>query len=210
MSIYPIPITKIKGKTINIDTGEDTLPEGMFKALLMLGAKTVLNRAMPKSIDYPTDAEYEAAVFAKVEKNLSDLYSGQTRFPGLSASKGGKAKGGAAMTEALRLAKLDVRAGMKDKGIKVSLVSAGDITKAARAYVEADEEYYMTMARDNLAKSAKPSPKAAGIDLISMLPVNEKKAKAVVEKKSSTKAQAKGKVAKPLAKKGTKPTHVNA
>jgi len=43
-------------------------------------------------IDYPTDAEYEAAVFAKVEKNLSEPLLWPNPLPGLSASKGGKAK----------------------------------------------------------------------------------------------------------------------
>jgi len=66
----------------------------------------------------------------------------------------------------------------------------------------------MTMARDNLAKSAKPSPRPQELNLIFDASGQREEGKGRCGKEILNKAQAKGKVAKPLAKKGTKPTHV--
>lgn len=189
--------------TVDVDTAN--LPDDVYREALMQGLKAIAERAMSKITKeaYPDEAERKAAIHAKAEANIADMYAGRVKITGQARAK--KASG-AVMTEAMRLARNLVKDAMKANKIKISHVKASEITAAAKTLLDSDPSILATAEANLKAREATP----VKIDVKSLIKVDAslvakdeaKKAKAKAEKPLS-KAQA-GKVA-PRAK-GSKPT----
>lgn len=187
---------------ISVDTAK--LPDEVYHEVLMQGLKVIAERAMSKITKeaYPDEAERKAAIKAKAEENVADMYSGKTKITG--AAKVKKASG-AVMTEAMRLARNLIKDAMKANKIKISTVKASEITKTAKALLDSDPSILKTAEENIKQREATP----VKIDIKALIHADPelvakdaaKKAKAKADKPLS-KTQA-GKVA-PRAK-GAKP-----
>ena len=187
---------------VDVDTGK--LPDAVYREALMQGLKVLAERAMSKITKeaYPDEAERKAAIKAKAEANIEDMYQGKTKITGEAKVK--KASG-AVMTEAMRLARNLVKDAMKANKIKISTVKASEITSAAKQLLEADASILKTAEANLAAREATPIK----IDITKLVHADPelvakdeaKKAKAKADKPLSAKQA--GKVA-PRAK-GSKP-----
>jgi hypothetical protein len=188
---------------VSVDTSQ--LPDDVYREALMQGLKVIAERAMSKitKTEYPVEAERKAAIKAKAERNIQDMYDGKTKITGKASASKPK---GAVMTEAMRLARNLVKDAMKANKIKISTVKASEITNAAKVLLEQDPSIIAT-AEANLAQRA-TSP--AKIDIKSLIHVDPelvakaeaKAAKAKADKPLSAKQA--GKVAPRV--KGSKPS----
>src|SRR5215471_223795 len=161
---------------------DDAFPGVSYKEIMYQGLKAILNRGMT---DIPSDKTEESIKGARevAERNLKALREGTIR------ATGGKAKGvaGKVKTEALRLAKVVVKAELKALGIVLRHVDASEITDLAKAVLEARPEL-MQQAEANIAQTDKLSkPDEAMKSIISKVKVNQGK----VAKEKAEKAKAK-------------------
>jgi hypothetical protein len=188
--------------TVDVDTS--ALPDDVYREALMQGLKTIAERAMSKITKeaYPNEAERKAAIHAKAEANIADMYAGKTKITGKAAAEKPK---GAVMTEAMRLARNLVKDFMKSKKIKISTVKASEITKAAGVLLDKDPSIIETAKANLAARAAQPIT----VDLSALIHADpalvakaDAKAKKAAADKPLSKTQA-GKVA-PRAK-GAKP-----
>lgn len=193
--------------TVEVDASR--LPDAVYREALMQGLKVLAERAMSKITKeaYPDEAQRKAAIKAKAEANVEDMYAGKTKITGEAKVK---KSSGAVMTEAMRLARNLVKDAMKANKIKISHVKASEITTAAKALLENDPSIMATAEANLKARAATPIK----IDIASLIHTDPalvakdeaKKAKEKAEKPLSAKQA--GKVA-PRAK-GAKPHHANA
>ena len=149
-----IPITIKNGAgTVEVDTAR--LPDAVYREALLQGLKVLAERAMSKLTKeaYPDEDERKAAIKAKAEANIQDMYEGKVKLTGALAVK--KASG-AVMTEAMRLARILVKDRMKAEKIKISTVKASDITAAAKTFIEADPSIIATAEANLKAREATP------------------------------------------------------
>jgi hypothetical protein len=184
--IISVPLKNGAG---SVDVDARYLPDDVYREALLQGLKVIAERAMSKMTKeaYPDEAERKAAIKAKAEANVEDMYRGKVKITGQAVVK--KASG-AVMTEAMRLARNLVKDAMKAEKIKISTVKASDITIAAKAFIEADPSI-ITTAEANLAARAETPVKINIKSLIKADPVLVKKAE---EKAAAAKAD------KPLSK----------
>lgn len=138
---------------VSVDTAQ--LPDEVYREALMQGLKVIAERAMSKitKTEYPVEAERKAAIKAKAEANIQDMYAGKVKITGKAAAK--KASG-AVMTEAMRLARNLVKDAMKANKIKISHVKASEITAAAKALIESDPSIVNTAEANLKAREATP------------------------------------------------------
>lgn len=186
-SLIAIPLKNGAGE-VSVDTAK--LPDDVYREALLQGLKVLAERAMSKITKeaYPDDAERKAAIKAKAEANVEDMYAGKTKITGKAAVK--KASG-ATMTEAMRLARNLVKDAMKANKIKISTVKASEITKAAKALIENDPSIIVTAEANLKAREATP----VKIDIMSLI-----KADPDLVAKAEKKA-AEAKASKPLSAK---------
>lgn len=139
---------------VEVDTSK--LPDAVYREALMQGLKTIAERGMSKhtKAQYPDDAERKAAIKAKAEANIVDMYAGDIKITGVTKAK--KASG-AVMTEAMRLARNLVKDAMKANSIKISHVKASEITAAAKALLEQDSSIITTAEANLAAREASPA-----------------------------------------------------
>lgn len=182
-----IPLKNGAG-SIEVDTG--ALPEDVYREALLQGLKVLAERNMSKltKTAYPDDTERKAAIKAKAEANVQDMYAGKVKLTGQAKVK--KASG-AVMTEAMRLARNLVKDAMKANKIKISHVKASEITAAAKALLEQDPSILATAEANLKAREATP----AKIDIKSLIHVDP----ALVAKDEAKRAEAKA--SKPLSAK---------
>lgn len=187
---------------VTVDTSR--LPDEVYREALLQGLKVIAERAMSKITKeaYPEEAERKAAIKAKAEANIEDMYAGKVKITGKAAVK--KASG-AVMTEAMRLARNLVKDAIKAAKGKISHYKASEITTAAKALIESDPTI-VAKAEANLASRAETPVKLNIMGLIKEDPelvakAEAKKAEAKASKPLSAKQA--GKVA-PRAK-GAKP-----
>lgn len=195
----------LKNGAGNVDVDTSKLPDDVYREALMQGLKAIAERGMSKLTKetYPDEAERKAAIHAKAEANVQDMYNGKVKIAGQAKTK--KASG-AVMTEAMRLARNLVKDAMKANSIKISHVKASEITAAAKQLLENDPSIIATAEANLAARLETP----AKIDIKSLIKVDPglvakdeaKKAEAKANKPLSAKQA--GKVA-PRAK-GAKPT----
>jgi hypothetical protein len=179
MALMQVPVTKGKA-TVEIET--DQIPEDVYRYVIFLGLKALVNRGMTKLEG--SEEEKKAGAMEIAENNLNAIKAGKVRMVGLKTTKAG---GGAIMTEARRLAKLVIKDEMKAAGIKVSYVEASEITRAANEYLETDEgKELIEQAKANIEARAAKVAKSK-IDIKSMVKVSEK----LVKKAEANKAKAK-------------------
>lgn len=188
--------------TIEVDTAR--LPDEVYREALMQGLKVIAERGMSKLTKeaYPDETERKAAIKAKALENVDDMYAGKTKITG--AAKVKKASG-AVMTEAMRLARNLVKDAMKANKIKISTVKASEITKAAKALLDADASILAT-AEENLKQREQTPVKIDITKLIHADPelvAKDEAKKAAAKKDKPLSAKQAGKVA-PRAK-GAKP-----
>jgi hypothetical protein len=174
--------------SVDVDTAK--LPDDVYREALMQGLKVIAERGMSKLTKeaYPDETERKAAIKAKAEANVDDMYLGKVKITGAKAVK--KASG-AVMTEAMRLARNLVKDAMKANKIKISTVKASEITKAAKLLIESDASIVAT-AEENL-KQREATP--IKIDIASLIKADP----ALVAKDEAKKAEAKAN--KPLSAK---------
>lgn len=197
-----IPVVKAK-HYVEVKTGPDHLPEHVYREALALGLKQLVNRGQTKITKeaYPDGEKLRAAAMEKAEETLAAMYSGKIRVVG------GKAAGkvpGVVMTEARRLARAAVKEALKQSGVRVSLVEASEITKAANALIATDPSY-ITMAEEEIEKRA---AKKVEIDL-SGIQISQKKLKAQ-EAKKAEKVLSAAKAGQVAARKPGRPPQLNA
>jgi len=174
--------------SVEVDTHK--LPIEVYHEALMQGLKVIAERAMSKITKeaYPDDAERKAAIKAKAEANIADMYAGKVKITGKASVK--KASG-ATMTEAMRLARNLVKDAMKANKIKISTVKASEITAAAKVLIESDPSIVTTAEANLKAREATPIK----IDIMSLV-----KADPALVAKAEAKAAA-AKADKPLSAK---------
>lgn len=127
-----IPIVKAKG---DIAVDLDKLPDEMVQEIWFLGLKAMLNRGMTEVTGKDSPEKRKDAMDAATE-NLQKLYEGKMRRT--SGQKSAKGQG-EVMTEARRLAKIEVKAALKDAGHKVSYIPASEITRLANEYLATED-----------------------------------------------------------------------
>jgi hypothetical protein len=172
---------------VDVDTAR--LPDDVYREALLQGLKVIAERAMSKITKeaYPDEAERKAAIKAKAEANIEDMYAGKVKITGATAVK--KASG-AVMTEAMRLARNLVKDAMKANKIKISTVKASDITAAAKQLIANDPSIVTTAEANLKVREATP----VKLDIMSLV-----KADPELVAKAAAKA-AKAKADKPLSK----------
>lgn len=172
---------------VDVETGR--IPEPVYREIFMQGLKAVAERGMSKltKAAIPDEATRKAAIKAKAEENIQDMYDGKTKITGETKAK--KASG-AVMTEAMRLARNLVKDAMKQAKIKISHVKASEITIAAKAAIENDPSIITTAEANLKAREAAPTK----IDIKSLIHVDP----ALVAKDEAKVAKAKAE--KPLSK----------
>lgn len=127
-----IPIVKAKG---DIAVDLDKLPDEMVQEIWFLGLKAMLNRGMTEVTGKDSPEKRKDAMDAAAA-NLQKLYEGKMRRT--SGQKSAKGQG-EVMTEARRLAKIEVKAALKDAGHKVSYIPASEITRLANEYLATED-----------------------------------------------------------------------
>lgn len=195
----------LKNAAGNIDVDTAKLPDDVYREALMQGLKIIAERGMSKITKeaYPDETERKQAIHAKAEANVQDMYSGKVKITG--AAKVKKASG-AVMTEAMRLARNLVKDAMKANKIKISTVKASEITKAAKALLDADPSIVATAEKNLADREATP----VKIDILKLvhadpeLVAKDEAKKAAAKASKPLSAKQAGKVA-PRAK-GSKPS----
>lgn len=196
----------LKNGAGNVEVDTAKLPDDVYREVLMQGLKVIAERGMSKLTKeaYPDEAERKAAIKAKAEANVQEMYDGKTKVTG--AAKAKKASG-AVMTEAMRIARNLVKDAMKANKIKISTVKASEITKVAKQLIDSDPSILAT-AEENLKQREATPVKLDIKSLIHVDPdlVKKAEAKAAADKanKPLSKAQS-GKVA-PRAKAKPQPS----
>lgn len=179
MSIIKVPV--VKGKSL-IEIETDSLPTEVYAEALAQGLKVLVNRGTTKITKetYPVEDELKVAAMAKAEEMVANLKAGKIK---LTAGKA-KAASGAEMTEARRLARNLVKDEMKRQGLKISHVTASDITKAANELIAADPSL-LEQAKANLASR---SGVKLAIDITSIVHENPELVAKAEAKKAKDKA----------------------
>lgn len=180
-----VPVTKSKG-TVTIDTS--ILPDEVYAEALLQGLKVLVNRGMSKITKSSTkdEAELKSLSQDQAEKNVEAMLAGKIKF---SAGVKAKKASGKVMTEAMRLARGIVKDEIKKSGGKVSHYEASEITKAAKAYLEADPTI-IEMAEANL-KAREETPKPTTINLAELIKASPKLVAAAEAKKKDKPLSAK-------------------
>lgn len=202
--IFNITVKGTK-KTVEVDTAR--IPDDLANYIFQKGLEAILGRGRSKlgsPADHASVEAFTTEAVAIATKQVEDLYADKTkRVGGAKKAKGADA---AVQTEMLRIAKLYAKDQVRAAGnIKVSKVSAAEWTRAAKAYIEQDPDYFRKVAEANLA-AAKDVRPAAEVDL-SFIKEDPKKVEAA--NKAKTKKKAEAKVAAPPAKKGKPAQHAN-
>lgn len=179
MAIFQVPCVKGKS-TMEVDSDKIT-DEATYREIFLQGLKVVLNRGTSKvtGTTYPVADELKAKAIEIAEEQLGLIYAGKIKITGAKIKKAS----GAVTTEAMRLARLLVKAAMKEAKIKVSHVESSEITKAAKALLEADPSI-MAQAEANVTERSKTEIK---IDVSSLITVNPELVKKAEAKKAAAK-----------------------
>lgn len=173
MPAIKVRITK-GGGSVDIDT--DKLPDAVYQEALAKGLELLANRKMTKITVAKLEGEQlaaaQSAAMEQAGKNVEDMYSGNIRKTSTKSAK----TSGAVNTEAMRLARNLVKDAMKREGIKVSYVEASEITKAAKALIEADPSLIDQAKEAIAARDAKASQVGETlVNVAKSVPISAKK-----------------------------------
>jgi len=195
---YQVPISKAK-RSIEVD--ESDLSDEMFKLVVAEGLKVLLNAKMSTIKTTGKEGEelanLQAEAYAKAETNLSDLKAGKVSKGRATSkiTKDGKKIAGPVLVEARRRAKEIVRNELRAANVRISLVAASDITKAANAFLETDAGQQIIV--DAEAAIAARAGVKSGLNILDMVkesPILVKRAETEkAERKSVSSAKQAGK-----------------
>ena len=161
MAEMQIPVVKAKA---DIAVDLDKLPDEMVQEIWFLGLKAMLNRGMTEVTGTDSPQKRKDAMDAAAA-NLEKLYEGKMRRT--SGQKSAKGQG-EVMTEARRLAKIEVKAALKDAGHKVSYIPASEITRLANEYLATDDgKEVIALAKEAVEKrNAKKGERKIKVDSV--------------------------------------------
>jgi hypothetical protein len=184
MTTFYINVPKAKAK---LECDFESLPPEMQLAVVQAGLEKIVNSGTTKATkaDYPVETELQAVALELAGKKLDALKSGEFK-PGKRTSATSGKVAGVVMTEARRLAKNIVKAGIKAQNKRISDYEAKAITEAANLYLEEHPELIEAAkasieASNNLASTA-------AVD-VNHIPVSAEKVKKNEEKKAKAKAE---------------------
>jgi hypothetical protein len=194
MAEMQIPVVKAKA---DIAVDLDKLPDEMVQEIWFLGLKAMLNRGMTEltGIDTPSHPNLQKRKDAMdvAAANLERLYKGEMRKT--SGQKSAKGQG-EVMTEARRLAKIEVKAALKEAGHKVSYIPASEITRLANEYLATDDgKEVISLAKEAVEKrNAKKGERKIKVDSVKEDPklVAKGEAQKAERKKATAEKNAKG------------------
>lgn len=208
---------EVRGKcgTVDVKIDEESIPGDVYEYIFKTGLEAIINKVgMSKIATGITKLSGDAAVKAKAavleqaKKNVAALYDGTIK--GLRSTT--KVKG-AVQTEAMRLAKAQVKELLRNNGYKISAFDAKELTAYAKSVLEANPDL-LKKAEANLAERAATPVK--GIDLKKMLGAHADDEGMKAKPKVPPKPRAKGEKAPlsakqaglvaPRAKPGTSPS----
>ena len=175
---FEIPIVKAKDVVL---IESSALPDDVYNEALYLGLKALANRGQSTitGTSFPDEQERAEEAATVAAKTISDMYEGKIRrSSGQKASGAGK---GELQKEERRLAKIYVKAELKEAGLRVSLIKPAEITKLALEMI-ANDPSIREEAKANLAKQ-KEKGKAKKID-VAALKAKVKEDPTLVEKAS--------------------------
>ena len=161
------------GRSFVIDT--DRLPVEVYQLALMKGLADLAQSGIT-STKFPTKglegeelANQQAAIAAKIEENIENIYLGKVKVGRASpTTSDGKKVSREVMTEARRLAKEVVKDEIRAAGEKPSHYEPRDITSAANALLDTDPTLF-EMARANIeARAALTKPVSTDDDEIKL------------------------------------------
>lgn len=153
MAIIEITIAKAGKDPIPVDTEKlSALPADVYQFLFINGLKPIMERGLTKVKSKDLEGDELATEQARgreiVLKNLDDIYEGKIRMGSKAAGKlAGKVK-----TEALRIAKIAVKAAIKAAGERIKDYEAKEITALATQAIEENPDY-IAEAQASLAKA---------------------------------------------------------
>lgn len=190
-----IPITK-GGQTYVVDVDFDQFSEEVFREICARGARELLETGLTKvtKSNYPDQAEREGAAQALAQKNLGKMLEGDIKFTVTGKKKKAGPGKGAVTTEAMRMARAEVKEEMKRQGIKVSHVEPKEITRCAKEILEGEDgpEIWAAAEEAVAKRQAKLLTKPLGIHI----QVSERKVKQAEEKAGKRASKAEGLSAK--------------
>jgi|HubBroStandDraft_6_1064221.scaffolds.fasta_scaffold00175_48 hypothetical protein len=192
MAEMQIPVVKAKA---DIAVDLDKLPDEMVQEIWFLGLKAMLNRGMTEVTGTDTPQKRKDAMDAAAA-NLERLYEGKMRRT--SGQKSAKGQG-EVMTEARRLAKIEVKAALKDAGHKVSYIPASEITRLANEYLATDDgKEVIALAKDAVEKrNAKKGERKIKVDSVKEDPKLVAKGEAQKAERKKATANKKGQTPPP-------------
>jgi hypothetical protein len=196
-TIFKIRITKAKA---DLEVDFDELPKEVKLAIVEKGLAAFLNGATAKETTKTTPDEAVRAenAMALANKKLDALKRGELKAA--RAKSDGKVSG-VVMTEARRLAKNIVKAGIKAAGHKISDYEAKAITEAANAYIEEHPE--IVQQAQASVEAAKALAAATSVPVASIPISHERVAKREAKNAEARKATASKDAGKPGAQKST-------
>ena len=159
---FEIPIVKAKDVVI---IESSALPDDVYNEALYLGLKALANRGQSDvtGSNFPDEQERAEQAAAIATKTVADMYEGKVRKSSGSKSSVGK---GELAQEANRLAKIYVKAELKEAGLRVSLIKPAEINKLAKEMI-ANDPTIMEEAKVNITKR-KEKTKGKKIDVAAL------------------------------------------
>lgn len=147
---FEVPVVKAKD-FVTIESS--ALPDDVYNEALFLGLKALVNRGMSEvtGTNYPDEQERIEVAIDIARKTVADIYLGKIRRS--SGIKKGAGRGELEV-EKRRLAKIYVKAELKEAGLRVSLIKPAEITKLANEMI-ANDPSIEEEAKANLAARAK-------------------------------------------------------
>jgi len=194
-TVLTVSVSKGRSGEIEVDTAK--VAEYIYINMLKEGAKTHVNKGMTKinKGDYKTLGEFQAAVMAKANENLKAMYEGTMVIRGSAKAKGDKHPA-EVMTLARNFARAIVKAELKKKGFKISLIKSAQITKSANILLQQRPELVTKAAAQIAAEAEEAEAAGSSVDISGIQEDPELKAKAAKAKADKQLSAAKaGKVA---------------
>jgi hypothetical protein len=155
MTVLKIPVTKAKGKFVEVDTDAIENDQYYMEALKQ-GFKVIVNGGATKitAAAYPDEGERHEAAYALAAKRVEEMVAGTLKLGRTSSASTKSGVSGAVMTEARRIAKDIIKQTIKANGLKVSHYKASEITAAANTLID-DDASILAQAEKNLAERGK-------------------------------------------------------
>lgn len=184
---------ELKGGCGTVEVKVGDLPDDIYKMVMAEGLKSLINSVgMSKLLPGITKLEGQdkekaiAAVLAKANETVQDLYKGTVKKGGKKAKTSG-----AVATEAMRLAKMLVKDHIRNSGQKIGAYTAKEITEAAKKVLEGNPRL-IQQAQANLDERAAEAKTTGGLDLTALFGAKASTDEVKAKPKLPPKPKAKG------------------